>query len=154
LVLFNQFVKECGLCPAIAGWAEMRIPSGKDSSGVDGTLHLNVTKSITDKFRTHMEGFVETANGAQGGDDEDRRHFQWGVGPGFDYLLSCKTIAVLNYLNRSSEEYGHHNSNILEFGVAHSLTKSQTIKGALDVGLDGQEETPNLGVKLQWSYDW
>jgi hypothetical protein len=154
LTVFNRFIRECGYVPSVAAWAEMRIPTGDGSSGVDGTLHFNVTKTLCPKFRAHLEGFLETANGRTGRDDTNRRPFQWGVGPGFDYLFTPSTLGVLNYLHRSSEEVGHPNQNILELGLAHNLTEHQTVKFALDIGLDGREETDNLGTKVEWSYSW
>jgi hypothetical protein len=155
LILFKEWWKEAEILPAFATWGEMRIPSGEGSSGVDGALHFNFTKELLPQFRGHLEGFIETANGARGGEDEDaRRAFQWGVGPGFDYSFSDDTIGVINYLNRSSEEYGHHNQNILELGLAQRIAPNQHLKFALDVGLDGAEETPNLGAKILWSIEW
>lgn len=155
LILFKEWWKEADILPAFATWAEMRIPSGDGSSGVDGELHFNLTKELFPNFRGHFEGFVETANGARGGEEEDeRRAFQWGVGPGFDYSFSEDTIATVNYLLRSSEEYGHHNQNILEFGMAQRIAENQHLKLAVDVGLDGAEETPNFGAKLLWSIEW
>ncbi len=172
LIVFNQFVKEGDLLPAIAAWSEMRIPSGQGSSGVDASLHLNLTKTIFPRFRVHLEGYIETANGERGGEEGgegeswafpfgfggesggDRRHFQWGVGPGFDYQFDDKTIGVLNYVNRSSEEEGHHNQNILQVGFDRQIVEGQHLKAAVDVGLDGGEESPNLAVKLQYSIEW
>lgn len=155
LILFKEWWKEAEVLPAFATWGEMRIPSGEGSSGVDGELHFNVTKTLLPNFRGHFEGFIETANGARGGEDEDlRRAFQWGVGPGFDYSFSDDTIAAVNYLMRSSEEYGHHNQNILEFGLAQRIAENQHLKFAVDVGLDGADETPNLGAKILWSIEW
>lgn len=154
-ILFNEWWKEAEILPAFATWAEMRIPSGEGSSGVDAELHFNLTKELLPNFRGHFEGFIETANGGRGGEDEgSRRAFQWGVGPGFDYSFSDDTIATVNYLMRSSEEYGHHNQNILEFGMAQRIAENQHVKFALDVGLDGAEETPNVGAKILWSIEW
>lgn len=155
LILFKEWWKEAEVLPAFATWGEMRIPSGEGSSGVDGELHFNVTKTLLPNFRGHFEGFIETANGARGGEDEDlRRAFQWGAGPGFDYSFSDDTIAAVNYLMRSSEEYGHHNQNILQFGLAQRIAQNQHLKFAVDVGLDGADETPNLGAKILWSIEW
>jgi hypothetical protein len=158
LILFNRFVRETEALPALAAFVEARIPSGDGSSGVDAALFGLVTKGITDRIRVHFESFIETANGAPGSDEEDRRHFQWGLGPGFDYLIDDQTLVLLNYLNRASEEYGGHNENLLEIGGVREIYDAgdvhQHVKFAVDIGLDGQEETPHLGAKLQWSIDW
>lgn len=154
LTVFYQCTHEDDVMPAIASWIEMRIPTGEGSSGVDAELHLNLSKSVATNCRAHLEGFVETANGGRGGDDENRRAFQWGIGPGFDYRISDQTIAVINYLHRSSEEYGHSNQNILQLGMAHEITEGQHLKLAVDIGLDNHEETPNFGTKVQWAIEW
>jgi hypothetical protein len=155
LVLFYQFLHETESVPAAATSGEMRIPSGQGSSGVDAELHFNVTKTLLPRFRAHLGGFIETANGARGGADADeRRPFQWGVGPGFDYLCSEKTTATINYLNRCSEQEGYHNLNILEIGSAHQIAENQHLKLAVDIGLDGAGQTPNFVAKVQWGIEW
>lgn len=151
LYLFNRFVKETDMLPAIAAGARVRFPSGQGSSGVDGEMYGYLTKKVIDRLRAHFNGYVMTANGERGRQDtDDRRHFQWGVGPGFDYQIDDKTTALLNYINRSNPNYGQHNQNILELGATHNITQGQDVRLALDIGLDGQESTPNFAVKLQY----
>ena len=158
LLLFNRFVRETECLPALAALLEVRLPTGDGSSGVDGRLNGLVTKSLTERFRAHFEGFVETANGDPNAETGDRRHFQWGMGPGFDYAFDESTLALINYLNRSSEENGQHNNNLLELGVVREIYHvgdiHQHVKFALDIGLDGQEDTPNLGAKILYSIDF
>ncbi len=122
MILFKEWWKENDVIPAFGTWIESRFPTGDGSSGVDGSLHFNFTKQLLPDFRGHFEGFIETANGAPGGDDENR-HLQ-RVGPGFDYSFSPDTIVALNYLNRSSDEFGHHNENILELGLAQRVART------------------------------
>lgn len=154
LILFNEFWKESEWVPAFGAWLEGRFPTGEGSSGVDGELHFNFTKQVATNCRAHFEGFVMTANGSRGGDDADRRDFQWGAGPGFDYSFSDDTIVAVNYLNRVSDEVGDHNENVVEFGVAQRIAPNQHLKFAVDVGVDGQESTPNVGAKILWSIEW
>lgn len=155
LIVFKEWWKEAEILPAFATWGEMRIPSGEGSSGVDGELHFNLTKTLLPNFRGHLEGFLETANGARGGEDEaERRDFQWGVGPGFDYSFSDDTIAAVNYLLRSSEENGYGNQNVVQFGLAQRIAENQHLKFAVDVGVDGRESTRNVGAKILWSIEW
>jgi hypothetical protein len=155
LTLFNRFVRESGNIPAVAGWIEMRIPCGQGSSGVDAELHAAITKTIAPKFRAHVEGFVETANGGRGEEDrDDHRPFQWGLGPGFDYQFTDRDVAVLNYLNRTSDQRGEHNENLLQIGAYHLVSEHQTIKAGIEIGLDGQRETSNFGFKIQYEIEW
>lgn len=158
LIAFDTLVREQDAIPAVAAFIDLRLPTGDGSSGVDAALHGVLTKSLTEKLRVNLQAFVETANGNPSNEDIDRRNFQWGFGPGVDYLFDDKTLGLVNYTNRSSNEYGHHNTNIMELGVVRQIywkgTVHQHVKFAIDVGLDGQEETPNLGAKFQWSLDW
>ncbi len=151
---FYRFVEESDTLPAIAAWAEMRLPTGEGSSGVDGELHFNVTRTLTPPVRIHAEGFVETANGGRGDEDEDRRPLQWGVGVGADYSLDAETIFAVNYLLQSSEETGEPDQNILELGMVHEIAPQQDLKIAFDIGLDGHEETPNFAAKVMWTIEW
>lgn len=153
LTWFNQCLAENGGMPALAHYVTLRLPTGAGSEGVDASFHAVLTKTITDRIRGHLEGYVTTANGGPG-DDDDRKHFLWGIGPGVDYKVSDATILTANYVNRASEADGGHNQNILEFGVAHEIAPKQHVKLATDIGLDGAAETPNLGAKFQWSIEW
>lgn len=154
LVVFNRFVRETDTIPAIAAWAKMRIPTGDGSAGVDAEFHGTFTKQVASKCRLHLDGFVMTANGGRDDRDDNRRHFQWGIGAGSDYQIDDDTLFLANYLHRNSDQYGHHNQNILEFGIDRRITEGQNLKVAADVGLDGAEETPNFGMKLQYGFVW
>ena len=155
LQLFHNFFQEEGNHPAIGAWIEGRFPTGEGSSGIDGELGASITKTLADRWRAHLAGFVETANGAPGGEDENgRRDFQWGAGVGLDYQCSDRTIGLINYFNKAAEENGNSNLNILEIGFAHELCEGQHLKGALDIGLDGHEHNPDFGAKLQWSIEF
>jgi len=157
--LFNTFWHEAEILPAFGGSAELRIPTGYGSSRVDGKFTGILTKTIFPRFRAHLLGYVETANGAQGhAEEENRRAFQWGVGPGFDYELGDNTLVLLNYLHKSSDRYGEHNNNIMEAGLVHYFSKTGAfrhgIKAAVDWTLDGLEDTPNFAAKFQWLIEW
>lgn len=157
LTYFRTYIEEQDWLPAFANSIVLRIPTGVGSSGVDATFNFIFTKTIVDGFRVHLNGFVQTANGEPGefDDDEDRMDFQWGVGPGFDLKLTDSTLGVLNYLHRSSEIEGKHNQNILELGVVQKLPNlaeniAHELKLSSTIGLDGNDNTPNWGFKVQW----
>ncbi|MBK9119869.1 MAG: hypothetical protein IPM18_09760 [Phycisphaerales bacterium] len=159
LTLFGTFWHETDWLPAFGGSATIRIPTGYQSRGVDGTFTGTLTKTLFPKFRAHMAGFVETAHGELGyRDGLDRRHFQWGVGPGFDYQLTDSTLVLLNYLHRSSDLYGEHNHNILELGVVQELGSTgafnHTVRFASEIGLDGVRDNARGGLKLQYGISW
>lgn len=155
LLWFWNVMKETDEMPAFGTYLEMRIPSGDGSRGVDGEWHWILTKTLMPKFRAHFEGFIQTANGGRGeAQDFGRRPFQWGVGPGFDYAITDNVKAVLNYQNRSSDQVGNQNTNILEVGVASSIAENQYLCLAVDIGLDDGAGTPNFATKVQWGITW
>lgn len=156
LILFYQWCHESGDMPAFATWLEGRFPSGDGSEGVDGEMHFNLTKTWAPGFRGHLEGYVKTANGVSGDDDDDAdiRDFQWGVGPGFDWDWNDQTVGILNYVNRASDEYGSSNAHVLELGLAHALSEDQHLKFAFDINLDHDESEPDFAAKVQWSLEW
>lgn len=155
---FHQLLEESGGFPAVAGFAEVRLPTGDGSSGVDGKLSGIFTKTITDRFRFHFQGFVLTANGSSGAGGADREPFQWGLGPGFDYLLSNDAVVVLNYLHRNNPTEGLRDQDILELGTVFDLGRignaKHELKLAVDVGLNGDNSSPEFGAKIQWGIEW
>jgi hypothetical protein len=169
LKLFWQFLHEDGCLPAMAVWGEARIPTGENSEKVDGTINLNMTKTICGPLRAHLGGFVQTANGSRGDwdrdsrrgwrgrwdDDDDfgdRRHFQWGVGPGLDYAFDECNMLVFNYLNRSSETYGTQNSNILELGYVYTINECSYLRAAVDAEVHNDTDGPHWTAKVQYAY--
>ncbi|MCC7316647.1 MAG: hypothetical protein IT419_17790 [Planctomycetes bacterium] len=155
LSFLHRIVHEDGMMPSIAYWTDLRIPSGQGSSGVDAELHLGVSKNLSPRLQLNFNAFVATLNGGRSPEErQDRRSFQWGLGPGVDYAFTDQTVGVLNYLLQSSEEEGAGDENILELGLLQQLTKNQTLKFAIDVGLDGREETPDFGAKIQWEIEF
>ncbi|HRT42324.1 MAG TPA: hypothetical protein P5223_09710 [Phycisphaerae bacterium] len=156
--VFWRVLRETDCCPALAFDAAVRAPSGCGSSGVDGTARGMVTKTLGDCFRVHFNGFVQTANGHIGRERFDRRHFQWGAGPGVDYRLSENTVVLANYLHRVNEEYGESNQQIVEVGLIHNIPTDGNCQHAIKVGgdvtVDGRDSTPHLGAKLQYQVTW
>ncbi len=152
--LFYQFTRETDDLPAFATWVEARLPTGEGSAGVDGEVHFNLTKTLMPDVRGHLEGFVLSANGGRGDEGNDRRSLQWGTGIGLDYQIDDLTICTINYLNRSSEIFGHANQQILEIGGVRQIAEDQHLKLAFDIGLDNSEEARDFGVKLLWSVEW
>jgi hypothetical protein len=172
LTIFHQWTSESSSAVGFGTWASMRIPSGDGSEGVDGELAGAITKSLGGNWRGHINGWVMTTNGEMGdpdGDDSDvwdsdfwtgggdpgRRDFQWGLGVGVDYQCSADTIGTLNWINRSNDQNGENNDNIMEIGFSHKLADNQGLKFAVDVDVDGADDSiPNVGAKLQWSIEW
>ena len=141
--------KDADWYPGFAVRGNIRLPTGVDSSGVDGTFTFVLDKNFG-LHRVTLNGVLKTANGHN---VEDVRHFQWAVGVGYDHpIIDDKTLFVADYFNKSSEEEGHGNINLLEFGVQREIAEHHTIGVGVTIGLDDNEETPNLGVGVKYVF--
>lgn len=154
--LFWQMFAERDIWPAAALWLEGRFPTGDGSEKIDGTLNLNLTKTLYDCVRGHLGGFVKTANGSRGDFDRefefgDRRDFQWGVGAGLDFLITDTDLFLVNYVNRSSEYKGNATTHLYEAGWVHDFGQSELMLGADYADTRGENEGPRWTGKIQWS---
>jgi len=140
-----------GIWPAHALRGHLRVPTGDNSSGVDGELRLILTNDYDSGVRSHFNAFAQTVNGDN---DPDLRHFQWGAVFGVDGPL-CGDGAVrwvADYLHRSSYHFGAGNVNMLEAGLEWDMAAAQKLGMSLQVGLDDNEDTPNFGAAITYAY--
>jgi hypothetical protein len=92
-----RFMEPQDMWPAAALGANVRIPTGDDSNGVDAELRLILTNEYDSGIRSHFNAFAATINNNEdwsGGDFfsdlfgeggfGDPRHFQWGFVLGMD----------------------------------------------------------------------
>lgn len=163
LSILWRFLEQKGLVPAMALRGAIRTPTGRGSSGVDGELRLILTNQYDSGIRSHINGFLTSANGNNDestryiADDEtfpDNRHFQWGMIFGLDGPLcaDCGVRWVADYVHRSSYHYGASNLNLLEFGLEWQIAEGHTLGMSNQVGLDENEDTPNFGAGIEYAY--
>lgn len=158
--------------PAMAMRASARVPTGDNSNKVDGELRLIFTNEYESGIRSHINAFAKSVNGNN--DDSlrfapgrrgmrswdgwdggvDARHFQWGVVLGMDGPLCADGAVrwVLDYMNRSSFHYGASNLNMLELGWEWDMSDMQKLGFSAQIGLDGDDETPNFGAALSYAH--
>jgi hypothetical protein len=152
---FWQFLPEEDVMPAMALSGEVRMPTGDGSNGIDGTLFLHVTKTLSEAVRGHFQGYLKAADGARGDLDRpvfgDRRHFQYGVGLGLDFALNEDNLLLLNYQNRASEYYGSSSVNSIEVGWVHHLAENQDLQIA---GTYNDTEDPAFDGRWQARVQW
>ena len=137
--------------PAFALAGNMRIPTGDNSSGVDGEIRLILTNEYDSGIRSHINGFFETVNG---NNEEDLRHFGWGVVVGLDGPL-CADGAVRwvgDFMHRSGPHYGASDINMLELGWEWEMAEAQKLGMSMQIGLDDNEDTPNFSAGLTYAY--
>ncbi len=152
LGLLYRFLEDQGdWMPAMAFSFTARIPTGDRSSGIDGDFRLLMTKEYDSGLRSHLNGFMITANG---NNDPDTRHFQWGVVVGMDGPLCADGAVrwVADYMHRSSYHYGESNGHILEIGTEWTPADNCKLGLAAQFALDHNGEVPDYGARLNWSY--
>jgi len=118
-----------------------------------------VTKSLEWGTRVNVQGYIQSANGGSSDETEDGwRDVQSGFGPGFDWQVDDKTMVLINFLHKRSDKEGQYNNYIFERGATRAIANggkiSERIKTAIDIGLDGEDETPNFGARFLWSISW
>jgi len=141
-----------GRChPATALQASARIPTGDGSSGVDGELRLIFTNDYDSGLRSHLNGFVYSSNGDN---VENNRHFQYGAAIGLDGPLCADGAVrwVIDYINRSSTQYGNSSMNLLDLGWQWKMSDMANWGMSFQVGLDDEDETPNFGAKMTYAH--
>lgn len=146
----QRWVSEDGWLPTLATLAEVRIPSGYQSAGVDGTLTGIVAKDLG-PGTLYFNAFAKTANGDN---VEDLRHFQWGFRTGYKWRINPDVALIADYVHQASEQEGHSNINLLEVSGEWHIDEHLTIGPGISIGLDDNEETPNFGAgfRLTWSF--
>ncbi|RJP33371.1 MAG: hypothetical protein C4547_12360 [Phycisphaerales bacterium] len=152
LGVMYRFLEDQGdWMPAMAFSATARIPTGDRSSGVDGNFRLLLTKEYDSGLRSHVNGFVITANGDN---EPDTRHFQWGVVIGMDGPLCADGAVrwVADYMHRSSVHDHESNGHILEIGTEWTAADNCKLGMAAQIALDHNGEVPDFGARLNWSY--
>jgi len=146
----QRWVTENDRMPTLATLAEIRIPSGDDSSGVDGTLTGIMAKDLG-PGTFYINAFAKTVNG---NNIENRRDFQWGFRTGYKWRLDQDISFIADYLLESSEERGHRDINAFELSGQYRVNENLTIGPGILIGLDDNDETPNFGagVRVTWTF--
>jgi len=150
--LLYRFWEEADWLPAFAMSGELRMPTGYHSSGVEAEFRGMLTKTLVGDLRGHLNAFALTVNSDN---HPDARDFQWGFLFGVDCpLTAAKDLwLIVDYMHRSSEHYGASNMNMLEAGLEWEFTEGQSLHFSTQVGLDDNEDTPNWGAKMAYTYE-
>ena len=146
----QRWVVENGLMPTLATLAEVRLPSGYRSSGVDGTLTGIVAKEAG-PGTIYLNAFAASVNGDN---IEDLRHFQWGMRTGYRWRVDEKIALIADYVYQSSEQTGHSDVHLFEVSGEWHINDNLVIGPGIVVGLDHNDEAPNFGAgfRLTWAF--
>lgn len=159
--LLWRFLEQSGTWqPAMALGAAARIPTGDGSDGVDGEVRLVMTNEYDSGLRSHVNGWLKSANGTNGngfvqGDRVygNERDFQYGAVLGVDGPLGDNARWVLDYQWRIGQYEGTGSgSNILEGGAEWVLNDQNKFGVSVQVGLDDNDDTANFGAVFNFSH--
>jgi hypothetical protein len=144
-------IEQNGNWPALGFKGTARLPTGEGSSGVDGELRLLLTNSYASGLRSHINAWGKTVNG---NNDPDARSFQYGFAVGMDGPLCANGAVrwVADFMSRSSIHYGAGHMNILEGGWEWQIADVHKLGMSMNVGLDDNDDTPNFGAALNYTY--
>lgn len=154
---YCEFLSEAEAWLAAAFWTDLRIPTGNGSEKVDANFTLNLTKTIVEGVRAHIQGSLMTANGSRGDADifGDRRDFQYGIGVGFDFAIDDSNTVLVSYMNRASEYEGNASTNGYEIGWVTALADNQHLQlGVNYADVRGETEGPRWTGKVQYAFSW
>jgi hypothetical protein len=144
----ERLCSESGLLPTLATLAQVRMPTGHDSNGADGTLTGIVDKDFG-PGTMYLNAWARTANGDN---VDDLRRFQWGFRAGYKWRVARGFALVGDYVHQTSLQTGHANVNLLEFSAEFRTRRHLSFGPGLFVGLDHAGETPYLGAGFRFIY--
>jgi len=144
----QRWLAEDGDAPTVATIFSLRVPSGYQSDGIDGTFTAIIAKDMG-PGTFFFNGWGKSANGDN---IEDRRDFQWGGRLAYLWRFDEDAALTIDYVHQTSEMNGESNVNLLELGAQFVIDESLTIGPGVFVGLDGRETTPNFGAGIRITY--
>lgn len=134
--------------PAFAMRNFVRFPTGYHSNGFDYEWRGLFTKSLVpDVTRLHLNPFFRSVNGDN---EEDARHFQWGVLLGVDHRINDSLVFITDYKYENGEIEHTRDNHTAEFGLDWKIDERQTLGLATFVGLDGDSHGESFGVKISY----
>ena len=137
-VLYN-FNTETLVLPALALAAEADLPSGKDSHGVDTTLKLIVTKTVSASGLDRVHFNLEWKRNASPEADERKNHYVGILG--YSRRIGPDTILVADYVREEAAQEDEA-ANIVELGVRRQLTPLTVLSVGVGAGLG--EDSPDF----------
>lgn len=140
--LYN-FNTESLRLPAFALSGRVLTPTGKDSNGIDSTLKLLATKSLTRTGLDRLHLNASYSHKFEEADDERRDRYSAIVG--YSRRAGPDTLLVADFI-REQELERDKESNIVELGVREQLDPLSVL--SLGVGAGIGDDSPELRVVL------
>jgi len=148
-VLYN-FLQEENARPALAVKAQVELPTGVGSDGVDTDLRFLLTKTLSEnesQDRVHLN--VDWIHNAAA--DSDERHNRFIGVIGYSRKLSDQTVFLADLVREQQEQEGL-DSTILEAGVLHQLNEKTTLAAGIGAGIGEDSPDVRITIGLQYSF--
>lgn len=144
----QRWVAEHDGIPSVSTLGEIRMPTGPNSNGADGTLTAIVAKNVG-PGTVLLNAWARTA---AGDNLPDLQPFQWGFRAGYKWQITERFATVATYVHQNAPERGEHNINLLELGAQWRTKHHLSFGPGVWVGLDGGRYTSNFGAGLRFIY--
>lgn len=147
---FYNFLDETNCRPAMGISADVEIPTGSHSKGLDTLLYYYVSKSIgtgigRDAIHANI-GWIHNS----GAYPEERENF-YVLRFGYSRMMFAKTLIGLDFVRQKIRQQ-NITENIIELGFLHRVTSCANLSFTLGVGV--ADESPDYriggGVQLKW----
>lgn len=142
----QRWVSEHGRTPTLATLLTIRTPTGDDSSGVDVTL-FGILDTDLGPGTLFFSAWITDANGG-----DDVRDTQWGGQLGYRWRIREKIALIGNYVHKSSEDDGNGEIDLLEIGAEYHPRDNFIFGPGIFVGLNDDDETPDFGAGVRFTY--
>jgi hypothetical protein len=147
---FYNFLDETNGRPAMGISADIEIPTGTHSRGIDPILFYYVTKSIGtgnghDRIHANI-GWIHNSGALP-----DERDDLYVLRAGYSREMFVNTVVGVDFVREKLRQRGI-TENIIEIGALHRLTQLLNLSVTLGVGV--ADESPDYrigaGVQLRW----
>lgn len=147
LEVFHNLNTEFGFVPAFAIAGRGSFPTASGSQGIDTTLKLIATKSLSDRETDRLH--VNFAWRRNGGREEGERRNSYFAAIGYSRVFSSKTVLVADYVHEQELEKGKA-AQFIELGLRQSLIPGTILSLGAGAGIskDAPDFRVTLGIQL------
>lgn len=149
-ILYN-FIKEETYLPALAAAVEADFPTGEHAAGVDVDVTLLATKTLSaTKLLPRVHGNAIWTHNAGRDRERERRNIFKGI-VGFSVRAGEGSTLVLDYVREQQEEK-RQESNLVEAGLRHDLSKETLLAIGAGLGLGKESEHYRITAGFQHQF--
>ncbi|MDB6058976.1 MAG: hypothetical protein JWO95_2820 [Verrucomicrobiales bacterium] len=147
---FYNFLDETNGRPAMGISADIEIPTGTHSRGIDPMFFYYVTKSIgtgngADRIHANI-GWIHNS-----GAFNDERDDLYVLRAGYSRKMFVDTVVGIDFVREKLRQH-HVTENVIEIGALHRLTELLNLSVTLGVGVADESPDYRLGAGVQFRW--